>query len=189
MVFTFPHKGSSIEYSVRHSQKARQYRIAVLAGGRCVVTLPRHGSVAECHRFVQSKAQWIARSMERMRSLPVADPRHERAGYNAHKEKALMRANALIRKFAPLLGVFPSSVSIGWSRSRWGSCSRKGALRFSWRIALLEEPLAEYLVVHELCHLKHFHHKARFWDLVGSLIVDWQIRRRRLRLAEGMREA
>ena len=66
-------------------------------------------------------------------------------------------------------------------RSRWGSCSRSGNLNFNYRIASLRPELQDYIVVHELCHLKEFNHKEGFWALVALTVPDWQTLRAELR--------
>ena len=66
-------------------------------------------------------------------------------------------------------------------RQRWGSCASDGTLRFNWRVVMLEPALAEYVVVHELAHLRVRSHSAEFWDLLSLSIPDAQQRRRRLR--------
>ena len=66
-------------------------------------------------------------------------------------------------------------------RQRWGSCAPDGTLRFNWRVVMLEPDLAEYVVVHELAHLKVSGHSAKYWALVSGLLPDAQQRRRRLR--------
>ena len=71
-------------------------------------------------------------------------------------------------------------------RQRWGSCAPDGTLRFNWRVVMLEPPLAEYVVVHELAHLKVGSHSSEYWSLVSSLLPDAQQRRRRLREAGKM---
>ena len=68
-------------------------------------------------------------------------------------------------------------------RQRWGSCAPDGTLRFNWRVVMLEPPLAEYVVVHELAHLKVGSHSSEYWALVSSLLPDAQRRRRWLREA------
>ena len=65
-------------------------------------------------------------------------------------------------------------------RSRWGSCSADGTIRFSWRVMMLELPLIEYVVVHELAHLKVMDHSAAFWEVVLGVMPDAKDRRRRL---------
>ena len=75
-------------------------------------------------------------------------------------------------------------VLIGSQRSFWGSCSPKGVLRFSWRVMMLEPSLIEYIVVHELAHLKIMDHSKDFWNLVASALPDVQLRRRSLKTTE-----
>ncbi len=67
------------------------------------------------------------------------------------------------------------------ARGRWGSCSAKGTISFSFRTAFLPDALARYLAVHELCHTRHLDHSAAFWDEVGSILPDWKIRRHALK--------
>ena len=68
-------------------------------------------------------------------------------------------------------------------RRRWGSCARDGALRFNWRLAMLEPSLTEYVVVHELAHRTHMNHSADFWNLVAAHLPDVKERRQRLKAA------
>ena len=72
-------------------------------------------------------------------------------------------------------------VTIKNHKSRWGSCSKKGNLNFNYKIALLPSELADYIIVHELCHLGEFNHSSRFWALVAKAIPNHRVLRARLR--------
>lgn len=72
-------------------------------------------------------------------------------------------------------------VAIRDTKSRWGSCSKKGNLNFNYRIAFLPPRLADYIVVHELCHLQEFNHSQKFWDLVSLAVPDYKILRKELK--------
>ncbi len=65
--------------------------------------------------------------------------------------------------------------------SRWGSCSTKGNLNFSYRLSLLPQELSDYIIVHELCHLKEFNHGQKFWDLVALELPDHEKLREKLK--------
>ena len=103
------------------------------------------------------------------------------AEYKKYKDQALVLAERRLAEFNLLYGYQVNRISIKNQRTRWGSCSKKGNINFNYRIALLPDRLADYLVVHELCHLGEFNHSQRFWDLVARTIPDYRQRRRELR--------
>jgi len=72
-------------------------------------------------------------------------------------------------------------IAIKNQRSRWGSCSKKANLNFNYRIIFLEPQFADYLIVHELCHLEQFNHSKNFWNLVEKTIPDYKIINQKLR--------
>jgi len=76
--------------------------------------------------------------------------------------------------YAQKLAVQFQSISIRQFKSRWGSCSVKGDIQYGWQIILAPHPVVDYLVVHELSHLKHHNHSPRFWRLVESIIPNYK---------------
>lgn len=75
----------------------------------------------------------------------------------------------------------PTGLRIADGSSRWGSCSRSGTVSLSWRLMLAPFAVLDYVVVHELCHLRHLDHSARFWAAVEALRPDWQVQHQWLR--------
>lgn len=87
----------------------------------------------------------------------------------------------LIEKYAGKMGVSPGKVFIRSQRTRWGSCSGKGNLNFNLRLVALPPELREYVVVHELAHLKHRNHSRAFWSLVSRFYPDYRSAREELK--------
>ena len=101
-----------------------------------------------------------------------------------YRRRATARVQTLVdRWWLRFGGPDRSPVRIRDQRQRWGSCAPDGTLRFNWRVAMLVPPLAEYVVVHELAHLRVRSHSAEFWGLVSRTMPDAQQRRRHLREA------
>lgn len=96
------------------------------------------------------------------------------------RDLALEEISRRIRHYAPLLGVTPSAVTIGRSNSSWGSCRRDGRLLFSWKAVFLSPEDLDYLVVHELCHLRVFDHSRAFWRMVSTQVPDYKERIRHM---------
>jgi hypothetical protein len=94
---------------------------------------------------------------------------------------AFKKIQERVQYYTNLIGVTPGTVRVKSLRSRWGSCSAGGGISFAWNIILAPEPVLDYLVVHELCHLIHHDHSTEYWKLVASFIPDHLERRKWLR--------
>ena len=170
------------EAELRSHPRARSLRVRVHPGGRVSVTAPRRVSLATVESFLEHHRGWIERARAKLSAQPAPTPKADaRKLYALHKAAARRLAYAMIAKFAPLYGVRVRAVSIRDQKSRWGSCSRRGTLSFNYRIALLPEHLAAYIVVHELCHLLEFNHSERFWSHVARVVPEHRIYRKTLR--------
>lgn len=78
-------------------------------------------------------------------------------------------------------GMMPADVSVRDFKARWGCCDADGRIRLNWRLVMLPPVLREYVLIHELCHLKEMNHSAAFWKLVGKHCGDYRQRRRLLK--------
>jgi len=82
--------------------------------------------------------------------------------------------------FAKQMGVMPSSVKITGAKTRWGSCSAKKSINFSWRLLMADDAVIDYVVVHELAHLTEMNHSPRFWAIVEDIMPNYSKLRARL---------
>ena len=92
-------------------------------------------------------------------------------------EKSTKIIKQRVNRYSKLLNLFPKKVIIKDQKKRWASCSSDGILRFNWRIAIAPISIVDYIVVHELCHLKVKNHSSDFWKLVSVAIPDYQKRK------------
>jgi len=83
--------------------------------------------------------------------------------------------------FASQMGVVPTAVKINSAAKRWGSCSSRKSINFSWRLIMADDAIIDYVVVHELAHIKEMNHSARFWAVVENVLPNYQEHRRRLK--------
>lgn len=127
------------------------------------------------HRLVIRKQQAMAKpaiqlttEQEILLTLPATHRSPDaatllRAWYQKAATAKLIELTAV---WAPRLGVKPQRIKIKEQRTRWGSCSSLGNINYNWRIMMAPLPVIEYLVIHELCHLRHMNHSTDFWQMV-----------------------
>ncbi|MBP5996357.1 MAG: M48 family metallopeptidase [Azonexus sp.] len=99
----------------------------------------------------------------------------------ALREKARIIFSERLTHYAPALGVAPPPLRLSAARTRWGSCSHHGGISLNWRLLFMPLPVVDYVVAHELAHLKEMNHSPRFWSVVEQLCPDWRARRLELR--------
>ncbi len=170
-------------YVVRRSLRARSVRLSVYPDGRVVVSAPRFVPLVFIKRFVETKAEWIEERMNlfRARGVPVVDPARAKKSYLEHKEAARVLVHDRLSHLNQAYGFSYKKVFIKNQKTCWGSCSKKGNLNFSYRLLFLPPHLADYIIAHELCHLKEMNHGAAFWALVSQIFPQYAILRRELR--------
>jgi predicted metal-dependent hydrolase len=166
-------------YTIRKHPRAKRLTISVHADGRVVVTIPKRASLREAERFIEEKKHWITRTLA-AHTTTIA-PAEARARYLEFREDARRFAVGLVERWSARYGVDVSRISIRNQRSCWGSCTRRGTLNFNYQILFLPPHLANYIVVHEICHLLEFNHSRRFWALVEKGIPEYPACRRELR--------
>ena len=170
--------GQEIEYELISSRKARKMRIEIGVDGLKVVK-PVFVPLIFIEQFIKSRASWIIKNLAVMDKHvpPPVIPKDEMV---VLKRRAAHLILARLEFYNQQYGFKYKSLSVRDQKTRWGSCSRQGALNFNCRLALLPERLLDYVAVHELCHLKEMNHSPRFWKLVEKTIPDYNERRKEL---------
>ncbi len=98
--------------------------------------------------------------------------------YKAMAKKILTEK---LHHFAEKVGVTPKGLRITSAKTRWGSCSGRNSISFSWFLVMAPHEVIDYVVIHELCHIVHHNHSANFWSLVSKHVPDYAQRKKQLK--------
>jgi hypothetical protein len=101
--------------------------------------------------------------------------------FREHKEAALILVTQKVAEFNKYYNFRLGNIRVKNTKTRWGSCSRVGNLNFHYKILMLPPELADYVIVHEICHLKHFNHSRNFWDEVEKMCPNCKEKAKKLR--------
>jgi predicted metal-dependent hydrolase len=174
--------GEKIPYNIKRYLRSKGVRMSVSGDRALTVTAPRWVPNYFIERAVKEKEEWILKTFAYFSRSPKALTPGERRGlYEKHKEEARELVLRRLEYFNSAYGLSWNRISIRNQKTRWGSCSKKKNLNFHFKLALVPSELADYVVVHELCHLKEFNHSKKFWELVALTVPDHQKKRKELR--------
>lgn len=157
----------------------RTMAIEVRPGGLVVVRVPHRVSDAQARSFVWQHRERLARHIAQMRALPRPDALTP-AQISALRQQAQALLPGRVAYWAARLGVQPAGVRVTSAQKRFGSCSAKGRLCFSYLLMRYPEAAVDYVVLHEVAHLKHLNHGKAFYALISQHMPDWQARRQLL---------
>jgi predicted metal-dependent hydrolase len=151
-------EGFALEYGSFVSYRGKDYPIEAKPGARCGFGDKRFYVPPDLSpEQIKSAAEQIYRTLAK-RDLT---------------DKAL--------DFAKRMGVMPAAVKINGATARWGSCSAKKSLNFSWRLMMAGDDAIDYVVVHELAHISEMNHSERFWAVVERVLPDYRERKAKLK--------
>jgi hypothetical protein len=170
-----------ISCKIKKSRRAKNICLRVCADATAVLTIPWWVSKEAGLRFLESKKKWLLDKIAIKKEELRIKPQRTRADYLHHKIAAERLVWGRLEHFNSFYNFPYNRVCIRDQKSRWGSCSARKNLNFTYRIVFLPQELADYLVVHELCHLGEMNHSARFWKLVEKTIPNYKKCRRELR--------
>jgi len=173
------------EYEIVRCKRKRNLSIAIGQDGKVEVRIPFYTPLYEAERFVEEKQDWIRKSRTKMLTRSERSAAHNwdqvrtdiypwirGGGGKMFRDK--------VAYWADRMGVEYNRVTVKDISTRWASCSSKKNLSFTWKVFVMPERLVDYLVVHELAHLKHMNHSPEFWSVVSTYIPDHKARRKEL---------
>lgn len=172
---------NGISVQVRRQKCAKNIRISIRTDGSVSLTLPFFVSQKRGVAFLESKQVWIRENLLRFKNRPTLLSHGSKEELRERGSEAKQLIEERLEFYRTAYGVSWSAVSIRNQKTRWGSCSRDGRLSFNYRLLFLPEQLRDYVIVHELCHLKEFNHSPRFWNLVAQTFPDFKTLRKELR--------
>ncbi|MGN0572155.1 MAG: M48 family metallopeptidase [Candidatus Fimenecus sp.] len=169
-----------MEYTLIYSQR-RTLSLRVQPDCTVLVKAPHGFPKAEIEQFVQSHEEWIEKAKQRQQKRAETE--------NTLTEKRIRELRALaeveiprrVAFYAEQMGVQPTGVKITSAKTRFGSCSAKNSLCFSWRLMLYPPEAVDYVVVHELAHIKEKNHSHAFYRVVASILPDYKAREKLLK--------
>jgi predicted metal-dependent hydrolase len=177
-----------MEYTIVRTGR-RTLAIYIRSDATVEVRAPRRVKDDEIERFVRSKERWIRTHREQQRTILQKRSSSEthcgKSGLRGCTKILRLAADRVIHEkvvcYAKMMGVRPGFVRITSARTRWGSCGAQNNLCFSWRLILVDDGLIDYVVVHELAHIRRHDHSPRFWAVVAGFMPDYEVRRKALR--------
>ena len=162
-----------IEYELVRSRR-KSISLQIKSDGRIVVRAPFRLTKYRIDNFVMEHGAWINRQLSKVKQYQAE--RYEIT--DRQRAEGIQKAKDIFPRrvayFADRMGVAYGRITIREQKTRWGSCSGAGNLNFNWKLVLMPPEVLDYVVVHELCHLKEMNHSKAFWDEVGKVMPNYE---------------
>ena len=169
-----------MDYTLIRSSR-RTMALEITRDGRLLVRAPQRAPQAVIDRFVASHADWIAAQLEKQRQRAQAHPPLTEDEIAALRQKARDILPGRVAHYAEWMGVTPTGIKITGAKTRFGSCSAKNSLCFSLYLMAYPDAAIDYVVVHELAHIRHKNHSPAFYAEVAKVMPDYRERRKLLK--------
>ncbi|MBQ1965707.1 MAG: M48 family metallopeptidase [Clostridia bacterium] len=162
--------------------RARRKTIAlqVCPDGSVEVRAPKRMSQKEIDTFVFRHKDWLEDAVKRAKIRNFRERKID-AREQELRQKAVDYLPKKTLEWAAKMGVCPTAIKITSAKTRFGSCSPKNGICYSWRLMAYPEQAVEYVIVHELAHILQKNHSAKFYAVVETYLPDWKKRKQLLR--------
>lgn len=167
-----------MDYTLIRS-KRRTISLEVTPDLRVILRAPLRMSQKEIEQFLEKHQTWLNRTLQRMAQRKTKEDHIE-----LHESEFRQRAKEYLpgrtEYWANIMGVFPTAVRITSAKTRFGSCSPKNGICYSWRLMAYSNEAIDYVIVHELAHILQKNHSAKFYAVVQQYLPDWKARKKEL---------
>ena len=169
-----------MEYRLIRS-KRKTLAIEVTAEAELLVRAPMRASLKDIEKFIDGNREWIEVHIESAKDRALRHPEPDATTQEKYIADAKSYIPERVKYYSELMRVEPAGITVTGAKKRFGSCSGKNRLCFSWRIMEYPKELVDYVIVHELAHIKHHNHSRDFYRFVESIMPDYKDRQKRLK--------
>ena len=158
--------------------KRKTMSIEVRNGGKIVVRAPLQSKEKVINAFVKKNSDWLEKAVEKsiIRQKLAAQYEIKEEDISIFKQKAIEYLPERTWYWSKITGLVPSYVHITSAEKRFGSCNGKNGICFSYRLMAYSEEVVDYVILHELCHIKHKDHSKAFYSLIRQYMPDYKSR-------------
>jgi len=169
-----------IQYRLVRSNR-KSLAIEITRDLEVLVRAPYFVSVKRIEKFISQREKWIEGAKERTKKRLENKRELTKEEIDALKTAAIEYIPQKLKEYSEIMKLYPSSVKITSAKTRFGSCSGKNSICFSYRLMLYPKAAVDYVIVHELAHIKHKNHGKQFYALVEKYLPDYRERNKMLK--------
>jgi len=172
-----------IEYKIKISKRARRLSLKIYLDNKIVVTLPKTSNEKIVEKFLKENSKWLIKKIDYFNDYKKKNKLIviKKNSYLKQKENAFKLVNEIIEKYNENKEFKLKNIKIKDQKTIWGSCTSRNNININYKIIYLPIKMVEYIIVHELCHLKEMNHSKNFWKLVEIKLPDYYKIRKKLK--------
>ena len=162
-------KDTTQNVSYTRSARAKYLRLTIKPTQTITVTVPKHTTLQQAQKFLQSKQAWIQKHLHKLQQqeqLTKDHPKLSQEELNNAQDELFLRLDYFSDKY----NLPYRRAAFRCQKTRWGSCSAKNNISLNVNIAFLPKELQDYILLHELCHIRHKNHSKKFWSELDKYV-------------------
>lgn len=166
---------------ILHKSKRKTLSVSISDQAQIVVRVSNAATPQQIEAFLAKHQRWIANHLQKQQQFIQNHPEPGQEEIAAYQKEAKQYIPRRVEYYAAMMGLTPTGIKITSAKKRYGSCNAKNSLCFSWRLMQYPPQAIDYVVVHELAHIKHKDHSAKFYALIEQYLPQYRQYRAMLR--------